>query len=240
MKLPQTDSFTLSNFEGPLDLLWHLINREEIDIYEISLIEITKQYLSRTKEIENINIDQGAEFIAMAASLVWLKSKTLLPSHEQIEEVTEEEKNDPQFEIIHQLIDYCRFKKAAKELSQLEQQQSAYYSRGVESGDIKKNLGIDHLSLDDLASLFSQILAKASTQKGIIHEETWRVSDKIKLLRYLLIEHHTLPFETLFTSEKSREELIVTFLALLELMKLGEAKVIIDRSKNIICIQAPS
>ncbi len=239
MKSNHTEAYKLDNFEGPLDLLWHLINRQEIDIYEISLLQIIDQYLEKSREIAAANLDKGAEFIALAATFVWYKSKTLLPKHEQQqEEVLPEEEHDPRFEIIHQLLDYCRFKQAAKTLSEREQQQAAFYHRGVEDNEIKKNLGIAHLSLDDLAGLFSQILAKSSSQKGIIHEEIWRVSDKIKTLRYMLQEHKTLLFMQVFTSEKSREELIVTFLALLELMKGGEARVVIDPIINDVCIQA--
>jgi len=236
--LLETDIFTLSNFEGPLDLLWHLINRQEIDIYEISIHEITEQYLHRIKNIKDIDIDRGAEFIGLAAALVCYKSKTLLPKHEQQVEETVDEEQDPRFEIIHQLIDYCRFKQAAKELTDREMQQNAFYSRGIEASEAKKNLGIAHLSLDDLAGMFREILAKASPHKGIIHEEEWRVGDKIKLFRLLFRTQSMLRFSEVFNAEQCREELIVTFLALLEIMKIGEARVIFDPEQNTVCIQA--
>lgn len=236
MKHADTHTFSIGNFEGPLDLLWHLISRQEIDIYEIPLHKITAQYLQKyLSELQAV--DTGAEFIAMAASLVWLKSKTLLPIHEQQADPTPDEEADPRFEIIHQLMDYCRFKQAAKELSTRELQQSAYYLRGIDNDvEAKKKLGIDHLSLDDLAGLFREILAKTTTKKGLIQEEIWRVSDKIKALRYMLSEESKIGFRHIFSSDKSREELIVTFLALLELMKLGEARVIRDRASNSIFI----
>lgn len=240
MKLPDTVTFSIDNFEGPLDLLWHLISRQEIDIYEVSLHQITHQFLEKCKEITSSDVDNGAEFIALAASLVWLKSKTLLPVHEQPSDPSLEEE-DPRFEIIHQLMDYCRFKQAAKDLATREQQQSAFYLRGVDSDtEAKKKLGIDHLSLDDLAELFREILAKAPSQNGLIQEEIWRVSDKIRALRYQINEQKSIPFRAIFSSEKSREELIVIFLALLELMKSGEARVIHERSQNTICIIATS
>jgi len=234
-----SETFLLDNFEGPLDLLWQLLNRHEIDIYEISIKQITQQFLTRMNEIQERNLDKSAEFIALAASLLWLKSKTLLPKHEQQEEeILAEEEHDPRFEIIHHLLDYCRFKQAAKELTFREQQQSSFHHRGIEGSELKKNLGINHISLDDLATLFQQILSKAKSINGVIHEEIWRVSDKIKALRYLLLEQKTILFENVFNPEKSKEELIVTFLALLELMKAGELRVIIDSERQTICIQA--
>lgn len=238
MKSSTINTFSLDSFEGPLDLLWHLINKNEIDIYEISLYQIVQQYLEKIQAIAaDQNLDDGAEFVSMAASLIWLKSKTLLPKHEQQEDLIHDEEEDPRFEIIHKLIDYCRFKQAAKSLSEREQQQSGFYLRGVDNDtELKKNLGIDHLSIEDLALLFRQILAKSSHQRSTIQEEVWRVSDKIKALRYLLQENSSLSFWNLFSPEKSREELIVTFLALLELMKSGEARVINDATKNTISI----
>ena len=237
MKLIKNDIFQLENFEGPLDLLWHLVHRQEIDIYEISLRQITQQFLSSYQESETPNISDGAEFIGMAASFIHLKSNTLLPVHEMTTQTIHEEETDPHFEIIHHLLDYCRFKQAAKTLTKREQEQSAFYSRGVDQDtEIKKKLGIDHLSLTDLASLFQEILSKLPAQKTIELEETWRVSDKIKVLRYMLKGEQTVRFDVVFTAAKSREELIVTFLALLELMKMGELKVIRELQQNAILI----
>lgn len=239
MKSQTSETFLLDNFEGPLDLLWHLINRQEIDIYEISLRRITAQFLEKSQQALVKGLDNGAEFIALAASLLWYKSKTLLPKHEQQpEELLAEEEYDPRFEVIHQLLDYCRFKQAAKGLTEREQQQAAFYPRGIESGIAKKNLGIAHLSLDDLAALFKEILAKSMPHKGVIHEEIWKVSDKIAALRDLLEEQKSILFENVFTFDKSREELIVTFLALLELMKAGFIRVVTDPVQNAVCIQA--
>lgn len=228
-----SETFTLDNFEGPLDLLWHLINQQEVDIYQISLLQITDQFLERLRQSAEAHLDRGAEFIALAATLVWYKSKTLLPKHEQVDTVPVDEENDPRFEIIHQLVDYCRFKQAAKELSEREQRQGAHYPRGVEIGDIRKNLGIDHLSIDDLALLFQEILAKAAPRTGTIVEEEWKVSDKISYLRELLQKQKPLALTDVFRTSASRVELIVTFLALLELMKSGEARVTLDRTTKI-------
>lgn len=234
MKNTQPETFTLENFEGPLDFLLHLIQKSEIDIYDVKIQEITQQYLLKLTDYIEPNIDQGAEFVGTAAALLWLKSRTLLPKHEQVE-MGEEEHEDPRFEIIHQLVDYCRFKQAAKDLNQLEIRQSHYYLRGHDAiPDFKKNLGIEHLSLSDLASLFKTVIAKAVTQKGHVHEESWKVSDKIKAIRTILKEQQRIEFNTLFSTMMAREELIVTFLAVLELMKMGELKVIRDLVNNTV------
>lgn len=237
MKTTDDHIFALENFEGSLDFLLHLIQKSEIDIYEIPLHKITEQYLHRIRELISPAVDSGAEFIGTTASLLLLKSKMLLPKQEQ-EEIIEEE-IDPRFEIIHQLIEYCRFKEAAKEFSEREHKQNAFFSRGIENFEIKKNLGIEHLSMQDLASLFQHVMSKAISHQGLIHEEIWLVSDKIQLLRNSLKETRKIRFDAFFSPERCREELIVTFLAILELMKLGELRVINDTNEATIFIIQP-
>jgi len=232
---PELDVFTLDNFEGPLDFLLHLIQKSEIDIYSVQIQNIMGQYTERLGSDAVLCVDTGAEFIGTAATLLWLKSKMLLPKHEQVSN-PEDEQLDPRFEIIHKLVEYCRFKEAAKELSERERVQGAYYYRGADTPELKKPLGVEHLTLDDLAALFKQIVARAETQKGTIHEEEWRVSDKIKLIRQLLKVPKRIGFEILFSTERSRTELIVTFLAVLELMKMGEIKVIQDIASEQVMI----
>lgn len=232
MKNDATRSFSLTNFEGPLDLLWHLIQHQEIDIYEVALNEIIQQYLQKSREIASINIERGAEFIGFASLLLWFKSKTLLPTQDGIDDLIPEDL-DPRFEIIHQLLDYCRFKHSAKLLVSREETQMSHFFRGVPSIIHKKNLGIDHLSIEDLAALFSSIIAKIPPSSGLIQEEIWKVSDKINILRYLLTKSGSILVQDIFSSDKGREELIVTFLALLELMKAGEIRI----DKNLFITQ---
>lgn len=239
MQETEEPTFIIDNFEGPLDFLLHLIQKNEIDIYEVPINKIIDQFLEKLQN-HLTDIDTGAEFIATAATLLCLKSKMLLPKHEQAIDPDELEE-DPNFEIIHHLIDYCRFKQAAKSLSEREQQQSGFYSRGVESlPDIKKTLGIEHLTLDDLAGLFKEIASKAAANRGTVHEDVWKVSDKIKYVRKILKEELKIGFESLFSAEMPRLELIVTFLAVLELMKLGEACVIRDKATERVMVCSPS
>jgi segregation and condensation protein A len=227
MKYRTPEIFALENFEGPLEFLLHLIQQNEIDIYEVSLQKITEQYLSRQNIQDKFDVDSGAEFIGLASLLLFLKSRMLLPKHEQ--PIDENEDKDPRFEIIHQLIEYCRFKEAAKELSVREDYQSAFFGRGLDGPfELKKNLGIEHLTLDDLAGLFKQIVAKLKTHTGHIQEEEWLVSDKLHYIRVHLKNSGEIQFNDLFNKDLCRDELIVTFLAALELMKLGEILVIKD------------
>jgi segregation and condensation protein A len=234
----ESNIFTLENFEGPLDLLWHLIQKNEIEIHTVSLQTITEQFLEKLRNGSPSNVDVGAEFISLAASLLVLKTRTLLPTHE--EEPAIKDEIDPSFEIIYQLLDYCHFKDAAKELVVREQRQEAFYFRGITHDEPLKNLGIAHLCLEDLAALFQQILAKAASNKGKVHEEVWKVSDKISWIRKSLLSTPRLPFGLLLPPESSREELIVTFLAILELMKTGEIQVIKDLETNDVMVTQPN
>lgn len=214
------DHFALDNFEGSLDFLLCLIQKEEIDIYDVPIQEIIRQFIDKLKNWEE-GLEKGAEFIGTAAYLVWLKSKTLLPSIEQSSDL-EEELEDPHFEIIHHLIDYCRFKQAAKELTLRQEKQQACYFRGIEAPEWKKPLGIDHVSLEELSVLFKEMMSRAAQLPPPIQEENWRVSDKIRVIRRWLQESASFPLALLLSPQQSRLEMIVIFLAVLELMKIGE------------------
>lgn len=231
MKNLTSESFTLENFEGPLEFLYHLVQKNEIEVYDIPIIQIIEQYVSNNKS--SIDLDQGAEFVSTTASLHCFKSKTLLPKHEQIDEQGDE-KEDPRFEIIHQLLDYCRYKQAAKELAHREMRQNQYYFRGTEESEIKKNLGIHHLSLSDLAALFREVLERTKARVGVIAKEVWLVSDKISSILNFLKNSQEIEFENLFCPDMVKEELIVTFLAVLELMKMGKLKAALNQNHKVI------
>lgn len=220
--------FSLRNFEGPLDLLWQLVTKDEIDIATIPLHEITTQFhAAPAADSADKRINAGAEFIGLISLLIWYKSLRLLPKSQQepITDLPLPVEEDPA-NILHHLIDYCRFKQAAKELSSLEQLQSSIYQRGTDTViEPTPTNGIQHISLDDLASLFQKILAKSKPYTQTLREEPWKVSDKITFLLNLLQEKQKQNFEDVFHADLSREELIVTFLALLELMKAGKAAV---------------
>lgn len=229
-------SYTLDNFEGPIPLLLQLVQKCEIDISEISLHLLTSQFPEDSEE----KIDEGAEFISVISMLLWLKSRALLPEDEVSPASSEEEEPSP-LALIPHLIEYCRFKELSKELDEREQQQSAFYSRGnslLSDWQGKKPLGIDHISLQDFGELFQEVLRKAQSRIGVIHEEVWRVSDMIAHLRAKLIQDARIRFEELFPSNRFREELIVIFLAILELMKQGELRIVKDPATQEIWAEA--
>lgn len=233
MKYATPEIFALENFEGPLEFLLHLIQKEEIDIYEVPIQKIMEQYVNKQNLHDAIDIDSGAEFIGIASLLLYLKSRMLLPKHEM--PIDEMEDLDPRFDIIHKLIEYCRFKDLAKDLQYLEETQSSYFGRGIDGPYvIKKNLGIEHLTLQDLSRLFKELMDRRKINQQVIHEEVWLVSDKIKYIKDTLKEFYEIKFYDLFNSECSKEELIVTFLSLLELMKLGIVNVIKDAAEIMI------
>lgn len=233
----KNDHYTLDNFEGTLEFLLCLLQKEEIDIYDVPIQNLIRQFIQKFLEGEE-GLDNGAEFIGTASYLVLLKSKTLLPSHEQEPLSLEEAAEDPHFEIIHHLIDYCRFKQAAKELTSRQDKQQGCYFRGIDAHEWKKPLGIDHVSLEELSQMFKEMMVKAAQTRPLIPEENWRVGDKIRIIRRWLQERMTFPFAMLLQPDKSRHEIIVIFLALLELMKTGELAVGREQSSGALVVLA--
>jgi segregation and condensation protein A len=212
--------FSLENFEGPLEFLLSLIQKDEINIYDVSIQDLTQQFLEKLNEWESHQLEKGAEFVGNASYLVWLKSKMLLPTEEILED-EELIQEDPHFEIIHHLLDYCRFKQAAKELSIRQDLQQACYFRGTVEKEWKKPLGLKDVSLEELSIIFKEMVQRTESSKGTIAEENWRVGDKIRFIKLELQKHHSFPLINLLSSHLPRLELIVIFLAILELIKIG-------------------
>lgn len=235
----EQNKFTLNNFEGPLSFLLYLVQKSEIDISEISLQEILSQYIKRFEENQDPDVDAGGEFVSTTASLLWLKSKMLLPSHEQTATL-EIEKEESPFTVLPQLIEYLHFKQISRELAEREQRQFGFYVRGHEFSSVsfKKPLGIEHISLEEFVTLFQQVLKKSHLQMGTIQEEEWRVSDKIASIKSQIHTVSKMDLSLLFAPARCREELIVIFLAILELMKLGEVSVAKTKETGELCLFA--
>ncbi len=233
--LTSSRSYQLDNFEGPLDFLLYLVQKAEIDIYEIPIQELIDQFLKLLEQEAEKDVNGGAEFLALAAQLMLIKSRTLLPKHQQEEEEGESEL-DPRFEVIHALMEYCKFRDAGKELSQLEAKQTGCHFRGVNEEMKVSTLpgGVQHLSLEDLSEILSEVMERAAARHGDdIEEEEYRVIDKIRELRRQLKFEPHFPLFDIFNSERGKNELIVYFLAMLEMMKLGEMAVIREESGTI-------
>ena len=230
----EADSYKvrLDIFEGPLDLLLYLIKKEEIDIYDISIERITKQYLDYIKTFKLLNIDLASEFIVMAANLMYIKSRTLLPRNEQPPEDDTDE-DDPRWELIRQLIEYKKFKDAANTLAHKARQQEDVFAHvGEKPVTPDQNAApLAEISIFDLIRAFQGVLKRfeEAHDLGDIIDDRFTVSDKMDLLLDTISPGQSIPFKSLFASASTKSEVIVTFLALLELMKLNQFVVCQDK-----------
>ena len=216
----------LEIFEGPLDLLLYLIRREELNIYDIPIGRITEQYMKYLDLMRQLNLDVAGEFIVMAATLMVIKSRMMLPvDRRQTDEGTDEEWVDPRLDLVRQLIEYKKFKDAAGRLAEYEAltQESFDYGGGRPKFEKSAADAADALaSIDmfDLLTAFQEVLARLNE---IPQEELkgmrWSVPDKMDMILERSRAEGQISFSTLFTARSPRGEVIVTFLALLELLR---------------------
>lgn len=218
-------SIKLPVFEGPLDLLLHLIRENKVDIYDIPISLITSRYLEYIELMKELNLDVAGEFLVMAATLIQIKSRMLLPPDEA---PAEEEPMDPRLELVSRLIEYQAFKEASLALREIGDQQAEVFSRETERDEAEagaeEELSLFDLSLFDLIAAFRKILEKAPPELVSISRETLTVKDRIAKILEVLEGKETVKFEELFDSGASRSVLIITLVALLELLKLGLAR----------------
>lgn len=214
----------LDIFEGPMDLLLYLIKKEEIDIYDIPIERITKQYMSYLDTFKLLNIGLAGEFLVMAANLCYIKSRMMLPKHVQPPEEDADEE-DPRWDLIRQLIEYKKFKEAARKLGEKEAEQQDHFAHRPEKIEAAADVGrpLDEgLSIFDLIRAFQAILDRFNDEGlGEIIDDQFTVGDKIDHLLNLIPPGGAMPFAALFKGATSKHEMIVTFLAVLELMKLN-------------------
>lgn len=219
----ETDSdykVKLEIFEGPLDLLLYLIKKDEIDIYDVSIERITSQYLGYIETFKMLNIELASEFIVMAANLMYIKSRTLLPKDVQPPDEDADEE-DPRWELIRQLVEYKKFKDAAQFLRVRESDE--FFAALPEKPDLTAPVeGTPQVGIFDLIRAFQKVLKRfedVHTLREIV-DDRWTVSDKIDFLLANVPVGGRVRFEELFSEASSRSEVIITFLAMLELMKL--------------------
>ncbi len=213
-------------FEGPLDLLLYLIRKDEVDIHDISIERITKQYLGYIETFKLLNVDLASEFIVMAANLMYIKSRTLLPKHQQPpEEETEDE--DPRWELIRQLIEYKKFKDAAGFLKQRQLTQEDIYAGAPEKPDDDEEEPLPDVGIFDLIRAFQNILQRFQESEALeeIYDDRFTVSDKIDYLMSNIQPGNSIRFSNLFAEASTKTEVVVTFVALLELIRLREFRV---------------
>jgi segregation and condensation protein A len=216
----------IDNFEGPLDLLLHLIKKSEINIYDIPIALIAKQYLEYLEAMKDLNLTVAGEFLVMAATLLQIKSKMLLP----VDETTEDEEDgpDPREELVRRLLEYKKFKEAARQLDNQERMWRDLYNReenpvvAVESDETP----LEDISLFDLVDALNGILERNPGKQLLeILPDNLTVRDRMNAILEALEGQESVTFSSLFESSSHRLVVIVTFLALLELIRLRTARV---------------
>jgi segregation and condensation protein A len=213
-------------FEGPLDLLLYLIKKDELDIYDIPIERITTQYLDYLRLIKMLDLEVAGEYLVVAATLVYIKSRTILP-HDQRPPEDEADEDDPRWELVRQLVEYKKYKDAAFELQQCLTRQENVHGRG---GTFKPDLAadgslpFDKVGLFDLLSVFQKVLSRANQNEDLkdIFEDRFTVSDKIQFIQDQITSRSRIVFEELFVEGATRTEIVVTFLAVLELIRLKQ------------------
>jgi segregation and condensation protein A len=216
----------LERFEGPLDLLLHLIRKHEIDIYDIPIALITQQYLEYLSVMKSLNLGLAGEFLVMAATLVQIKSRLLLPADERGDD--DEAGPDPREELVRQLLEYKRFKEAAGRLEDRERLWRDVFSRDRAPAEKTpaSELNLDDVTLFDLVDALNGILANLPQQRIVeIFPENLTVKDRMNVILELLEGRESVTFETVFADMHTRPGVIVTFLALLEVVRLKLVRV---------------
>ena len=211
----------LSNFEGPLDLLLYLVNKAEIEIKDIFVSEVTEQFLAYINEAEDLDIEKESEYLSMAATLLEIKSKSLLPVVTFDDEF---DQIDPEQMLFQQLEEYKLIKEASQQLKEIESTDRFYKDPDEKANDVR--IVYKDFNLDGFIKAFKDLLARTDLERRIkteekaIPKEVFTVADKIAFLKETLLERETCSFFELFTEYATRTEIITTFQAMLELLKL--------------------
>ena len=213
-------------FEGPLDLLLYLIKKEEVDIYEVNLTRLATQFIEYIDLMRQFDLEIAGEFLVMASTLMYIKSRELLPVDQQVQVEGEEEGEDPRWELIRQLVEYKKFKDAAARLQALEAEQENIFPRLPGKLEFESTAPPPRpdVSIFDLLNAVNGVLQRFTRRedRGDIFEDKWNVSEKIEFILKVISGRGSLRFAELFASAASRSEVICTFLALLELIRLRQ------------------
>ena len=236
---PRDDyAIRLEVFEGPLDLLLYLIRRDEIDIYDIPIESVTRQYNDYLGLMKLLDLDIAGEFLVMSATLMMIKSRLLLPVEERPE--LEEDEEDPRMDLVRQLLEYKKFKEAADHLDLLEAAQQNVFTREDEHLELGKDasLGLRDVGIFDLLAAFNQALERLQerpTQE--IFTDQYTVAQQIEVVMARLTTEKKFSLTNAFKAMKHREELICTFLALLELTRLKQVRFTQEESLREILVE---
>lgn len=223
---------TIEQFEGPLDLLLHLIKEDNIDIYDIKIEVITVQYLDYIKKMKDLNLSIASEYLVMASELVEMKSKMLLPKKK--EEITDEYEEDPREVLIERLLAYKQYKEITNEFKDLEKTRKLIITKEPVnlSYYAKEEGNKENLSVNDLLEAFNELLKRKELDKPIatkITKKELSVNEKIQSIKKILKLRKKINFEELF-EVSTKEEVIVSFLSILEMVKKDE--IVINQANN--------
>jgi segregation and condensation protein A len=227
-------------FEGPLDLLLHLIRDNKVDIYDIPISFITSRYLEYIEMMKELNLEIAGEFLVMAATLVHIKSRMLLPPDEDVEP---EQMEDPRLELVQRLLEYQAYKDAASILKEREDEALKLFSRSPQEEEeeegVSPELYLFDVNLFDLMGAFKKLLDAAPPEVRTITRETLTVKDRMVTIVEMIENLQSMRFEEVFRESATRTQMIVTFLALLELLRLGLARVYQEKEFGSIWIINP-
>ena len=227
-------SIRLPIFQGPLDLLLFLIKKNEIDIYDIPIESVTRQYLEILNSMEKVDLELTGEFFVMAATLMLIKSRLLLPKQLQPEFEEEKEEEDPRWELVQQLIEYKRLKEQAEELGILISQSNDLIQRNVQENPTpKENRRLKDTDRMEIWNIFNKVLQRLAEKivVGEIHEEQISVAEQMSFILKTIATQPQFLFTNLFREKQiSINKLIATFLALLELTRLN--KLHLEQAEN--------
>ena len=227
------DNFLIGDFEGPLDLLLHLVKQSKIEICDLKLVDITNQYVGFLKKMEEMNLDIASEYLVVASELIEMKSRFLLPRVDKEEEDSYEE--NPEEELKKRLLEYEKYKESVSSFRNLEEKRSLYFTKApekIEEYTDQKLENTDEVSAYDLLNALEKLLERKEYQKPLktkIARKELSVSDRVTKIRSILKNKKRVDFLSLF-EEVTKEYVVVTFLGILEMAKNRE--IILKQDKN--------
>ncbi len=215
---------TIDNFDGPLDLLLHLIKEQDIDIYDIKIEDITKQYLDYIRHMKELNLEIASEYLVMASELIEMKSKMLLPKKKEKEDDDYEE--DPRELLIERLLAYKRYKEVTSEFKDLELTRKMIFTREPDNLNryVKEDENSEELGVADLIDAFNNLLKRKELDRPIatkITKKELSVAEKVNKIKNILRNKKRINFEDIF-EVSTKEEVIISFLSVLEMVKKDE------------------
>lgn len=228
---------TINDFEGPMDLLLHLVKKDNIDIFNLNIESITEQYLSYIHEAEVLNLDIASEYLVLAAELVEIKSSSLLPKKQVLEDEYEE---DPKEKLIERLIEYQKYKELIPNLKNLEEDRKNFYSKApssLKNYEEESSINYGDLSMDLLMQAFQKFLERKEDEKPLntkITKKEYSISVRSKEIKNVLLKRKKVNFEELFEIV-TKDYVVVTFLSILTMAKRGELLITqTDNFSNIV------